>query len=181
MDGYSGYNQIMIALEDQLKTSFITEYGAFAYRVMPFGLMSAPATFQRGMMKIFADYLDKFMKVFLEDFTVYGTKNDHIEHLEKYLIKYRENGVSLNPEKCYFYVNSGRFLGHVVCQEGLLVDLKNVDVIVKLPPPTIVRGIRSFLRQATYHRKFIWIYAEITRLIYLLLKKGEKYIWTKSY
>ena len=55
MDGYSGYNQIMIALEDQLKTSFITEYGALAFRVMPFGLICAPATFQRGMMKIFAD------------------------------------------------------------------------------------------------------------------------------
>ena len=141
MDGYSGYNQIMIALEDQLKTSFIIEYRAFAYRVMPFGLMCAPATFQRGMMKIFADYLDKFMKVFLDDFTVYGTKGDHIEHLEKYLIKCRENGVSLNPEKCYFCVNSGRLLGHVVCQEGLLVDPKKVDVIRKLPPPTTVWGI----------------------------------------
>ena len=82
MDGYSGYNQIMITLEDQLKTSFITEYGAFAYPVMPFGLMCALATFQRGMMKIFADYLDKFMKVILDDFTVYRTKEDHIGHLE---------------------------------------------------------------------------------------------------
>ena len=80
-------HQIMIALEDQLKTSFITKYGAFVYRVMPFGLMCAPATFQRGMMKIIADYLDKIMKVFLDDFTVYGTRGDHIEHLEKCLIK----------------------------------------------------------------------------------------------
>jgi hypothetical protein len=63
MDGYNGYNQIMIALEDQLKTSFITEYGASAYRIMLFLLMCAPATFQRGMMKIFADYLNKFMMI----------------------------------------------------------------------------------------------------------------------
>ena len=67
MDAYSGYNQIMVALKDPLKTSFITEYGAFAYLVMPFGLMCAPATFQRGMMKIFADYLDKFLNVFLDE------------------------------------------------------------------------------------------------------------------
>ena len=174
MDGYSGYNQIMIALEDQLKTSFITEYGAFAYRVMPFGLMCAPATFQRGMMKIFADYLDKFMKVFLDDFTVYGTKEDHIENLEKCLIKCRENGVSLNPEKCYFCVNSGRLLGHVVCKEGLLVDPKKVGVIKELPPPTTVRGIRSFLGQATYHRKFIWMYAEITRPLYFVTQERRK-------
>ena len=180
MDGYSGYNQIMIALEDQLKTSFITEYGAFAYRVMPFGLMCAPATFQRDTMKIFADYLNKFMKVFLEIFTVYGTKENHIEHLDKCLIKCRENGVSLNLEKCYnFCVNSRRLLGHVVCQEGLLVDPKKVDVLGKLPPPTTIRGIRCFLRHATYHRKFIWMYAEITRPLYLFLKKGEKYLRTK--
>ena len=176
MDGYSGYNQTMIALEVQLKTSFITKYGAFAYRVMSFGLMCAPTTFQRGMMKIFAVYLNKFMKVYLDDFTVYGTKEDHIEHLEKCLIKCREDGVSLNPEKCYFCVNSGRLLGHVVCKEGLLVDFKKVGVIKELPPPTTVRGIWSFLGQATYHRKFIWMYANFTRPLYLLLKKGEKYI-----
>ena len=114
MDGYSGYNQIMIALEDQLKTSFITEYEAFVYQVMPFGLMCEPATFQRGMMMIFVEYLDKFMKVFLDDFIVYGNKEDHIEHLEKCLIKCRKNGVSLNPKKCYFCLNSRRILGHLV-------------------------------------------------------------------
>ena len=131
-------------------------------------------------MRILADYLDKFMKVFLDEFTVYGTKGDHIEHLEKCLIKCRENGVSLKLEKCYFCVNSRRLLGHAVCQEGLLVDPKKVDVIGKLPSPTTVWGIRSFLGQATYHRKFIWMYAEISTPFYLLLKKGEKYIWTKS-
>ena len=177
MDEYSGYNQIMIALENLLITTFITDHGAFAYRVMPFGLMCAPSTFQRGMMKIFEDYLDKLMKVFLDDFTVYGTKEDRIENLEKCLIKCRENGVSLNPEKCNFCVNSGKLLGHVVCREGLLVDPKKVGVIKEYPN---VKEIRSFLRQATYHCKFIWMYAEITRPLYLLLKKGEKYIWTKS-
>ena len=65
MDGYSGYNQIMIAFENQLQTFFITMYEAFAYRVMPFGLMCAPTIFRKGMMKIFAYYLDKFVKVFL--------------------------------------------------------------------------------------------------------------------
>ena len=142
--------------------------------------MCAPTTFQRGMMKIFAYYLDKFIKVFLDNFTVYGTKKNHIENLEKCLIKCRENGVSLNPKKCYFCVDSGRLLGHVVCKEGLLVDPKNVGVIKELPPPTTVQGTRSFLGQATYHRKFIWMYAEITRPLYSLLNKGKKHNWTKS-
>ena len=69
---------------------------------MPFGLMCTPTIFQRGMMKIFANYLDKLMKDFLVDFTVYGTKVDHIEHLEKCLIKCHVNGVSLNPKNVIF-------------------------------------------------------------------------------
>jgi hypothetical protein len=123
------------------------------------------------MMKIFADYLDKFMKVFLDDFTVYGARENHIEHLEKCLVKCQENGVSLNSEKWYFCITFGRLFGHVVCKEELLVDPKKVEVIKGLPPPTTVRGIRSFLRQTTYHCKLIWMYTEIIWPLYLLLKK----------
>lgn len=86
----------------------------------------------------------------------------------------------MNPHECYFCVNSGRLLGHVICKEGSLVDPKKTEVMKGLPPPTTVLGIRSFLGQATYHRKFIWMYVEITRPLYLLLKKGVKYIWTNS-
>ena len=141
---------------NQFKTSLIIVYQPFAYWVMGFGLICAPTTFQRGMMKIFIDYLNKFMKVFLDDFIVYGTKDDHIEHLEKCLIKCRENGVSLNPEKCYFCINSGRLLWHVVCTERLLVNLKKVEVIKILPPPTSIRGIRSFFGQTSHsnHEKY---------------------------
>ena len=73
MDGFMDYNQTRIALEDQLKACFITQWGAFAYRIMSFGLMSAPSTFQRATMEIFAEYLDKFMKMFLDDFSIYGS------------------------------------------------------------------------------------------------------------
>lgn len=72
-------------------------------------------------------------------------------------LKCRENGVSLNLEKCYFCVNSERLLGHGVCKEGLLVDPKNVVVIKELPPPTTIWSIHSFLGQTTYQLKFIWM------------------------
>ena len=68
MDGYSGYNQLAIAPKDREKTTFITEWGAFMYLVMPFGLCNAPATFQRCMMVIFADFLHKFLAIFVDDF-----------------------------------------------------------------------------------------------------------------
>jgi hypothetical protein len=85
LDGFNGYNQMRVAPKDQPKTCFITELGAYAIRVMSFGLMSAPSTFQRGVMTIFADFLNNFMKVFFDDFNIYGTKADHIKHLKLYL------------------------------------------------------------------------------------------------
>lgn len=96
MDIFSGYNQIRIAPKDQLKTCFITEWGAFAYRVMSFGLMNAPATFQRAVLEIFVEYLDKVMKVLLDDFSIYGSKDEHFQHIKVCLQKCQENGLSLN-------------------------------------------------------------------------------------
>ena len=73
LDGYSGYNQIAIAPEDQEKTTFTCPYGTFAYRKMPFGLCNAPATFQRCMMAIFLNLVEEIMDVFMDDFSVYGS------------------------------------------------------------------------------------------------------------
>jgi hypothetical protein len=117
LDGFSGYNQVRVAPEDQPKTCFITEWGAYATRVMSFGLMSAPSTFQRGVITIFTEFLNDFMKVFLDDFSImYGKKTDHIKHLKLCLQRCRECGLSLNPEKCMICVTSGRLLGHMVCK-----------------------------------------------------------------
>ena len=73
LDGYSGYNQIAIALEDQEKTTFTCPYGTLAFRRMPFGLCNAPATFQRCMMSMFLDLAEEVMEIFMDDFTFYGS------------------------------------------------------------------------------------------------------------
>jgi hypothetical protein len=83
LDGFSGYNQIRIALEDQLKTTFTTDWGIFASMVMLFGLCNAPATFQHVMTMAFQAFLWKFMEIFLDDFYVYGSNKDYPKHLAK--------------------------------------------------------------------------------------------------
>ncbi|KAL3691906.1 hypothetical protein R1sor_005557 [Riccia sorocarpa] len=110
MDGYSGYNQVEISPDDRKKTSFITPWGAYAYARMPFGLSNAPATFQRLVIDTFAEYIGDFMEAFLDDFTVYGDADQHLQQLEKALIKCMENQICLNPEKCVFWVQSGVLL-----------------------------------------------------------------------
>ena len=76
LDGYSGYNQIPVVLEDQEKTIFTCLYGTFAYRRMPFGLCNAPATFQRYMMSIFSDMAEDFIEIFMDDFSIFGSSFD---------------------------------------------------------------------------------------------------------
>jgi len=152
LDGYSGYNQIVINPEDQEKTTFTCPFGTYAYRRMPFGLCNAPATFQRCMMSIFSDYVERIIEVFMDDFTVYGDSFDKcLENLSLILKRCIETNLVLNYEKCYFMVEQGIVLGHVVSSRGLEVDKAKIDVISSLPYPSCVREIRSFLGHVGFY------------------------------
>ncbi|XP_022841909.1 uncharacterized protein LOC111365593 [Olea europaea var. sylvestris] len=112
LDGYSGYNQIPVAPDDQEKTTFTCPYGTFAYRRMPFGLCNAPATFQRCMMAIFSDMIEKFIEVFMDYFSVFGYSFDEcLEHLSLVLQQCTETNLVLNREKCHFMAQEGIVLG----------------------------------------------------------------------
>lgn len=104
--------------------------------MLPFGLCNGPSTFQRLMMMLFRKYLNTFMQVFLDDFSVFGERKEHLTQLRLCLERCREGGVSLNPEKCYFFVSSGKLLGHIVSKLGLLVDPDKIQAIRDMPAPT---------------------------------------------
>ena len=105
LNGYSGYNQISIALEDQEKTSFTCPFGTFAFRRMPFGLCNASATFQRCMMSIISDLAEEVMEIFMDDFTVYGSSFENFLHnLGTVLQRCQDKNLALNLEKCHFMV-----------------------------------------------------------------------------
>ena len=97
LDGYSGYNQIAIAPEDQEKTTFTCPYGTFAFRRMPFGLCNALATFQRCMMSVFSDLVEEVMESFMDDFSVYESIFEKcLENLETVLKRSKEKNLALN-------------------------------------------------------------------------------------
>ncbi|GJX77270.1 reverse transcriptase domain-containing protein [Tanacetum coccineum] len=149
LDGFSGYFQIPIDPKDQEKTTFTCPYGTFAYRRMPFGLCNAPGTFQRCMMAIFHDMIEKTMEVFMDDFSVFGDSfSTCLSHLEKMLKRCEDTNLSLNWEKSHFMVKEGIVLGHKISKSGIEVDRAKVEVIAKLPHPTTVKGVRSFLGHA---------------------------------
>ncbi|RVW33147.1 Retrovirus-related Pol polyprotein from transposon 17.6 [Vitis vinifera] len=143
LDGYSGYFQIEIDVEDQEKTTFTCPFGTYAYRRMPFGLCNAPTTFQRCMLSIFSDMVERIMEVFMDDITVYGgTFEECLVNLEAVLHKCIEKDLVLNWEKCHFMVRQGIVLGHIISEKGIEVDKAKVELIVKLPSPTTVKGVR---------------------------------------
>nr|GEU37257.1 reverse transcriptase domain-containing protein [Tanacetum cinerariifolium] len=128
------------------KTTFTCPYGTFAYQCMPFGLWNAPGTFQRRMLAIFYDMVEKTMEVFMDDFSVFGNSFENcLSRLDKMLQRYEDTNLSLNWEKSHFMVKEGIVLGHKIFKNEIEVDKAKFNVIAKLPHPTTVKGIRSFL------------------------------------
>ena len=181
LDGYSGYYQIPIALEDQEKTTFTCPFGTFAFRRMPFGLCNAPATFQRCMLSIFSDMVENCLEIFMDDLTVFGNSFDNcLENLENVLKRCQEKGLILNWQKCHYMVESGIVLGHIVSSNGIEVDKAKIDVISNLPSPKTIREIRSFLGHAGFYRRFIKDFSFITKPICNLLTKETAFEWTEE-
>ncbi|XP_073041875.1 uncharacterized protein [Primulina eburnea] len=172
LDGYSGYMQIPIDPEDQKKTIFTCPYGTFAYKRMPFGLCNAPATFQRCMMAIFHDMIEDFIEIFMDDFSVFGSSFDTcLINLSRVLERCEESNLVLNWEKCHFMVREGIVLGHKISENGIEVDKAKIEVIEKLPAPTNIRGVRSFLGHAGFYRRFIKDFSSIAKPMTNLLIK----------
>ena len=146
LNGYSGYNHIAIALEDQEKTTFTCPYGTFAFRMMPFGLCNALSTFQRCMMSMFSDLVEEVMEIFMDDFSVYGSSFENcLENLETVLQRCQDKNLVLNWEKCHFMITDGIVLGHKISTAGLRVDKEKVSIIKTFLPPITIKGIGSFL------------------------------------
>jgi hypothetical protein len=172
LDGCSGYNQISLDPEDQEKTTFTCPFGTFAYRRMPFGLCNALATFQRCMISIFSDMVERHLEIFMDDFSVFGSSfGECLHHLTLVLIRCKEKNLVLNWEKCHFMVKQGIVLGHVISSKGIEVDKAKVDLISSLPPPQAVKDIRSFLGHAGFYRRFIKDFSKIARPLCNLLAK----------
>nr|GEW26842.1 reverse transcriptase domain-containing protein [Tanacetum cinerariifolium] len=136
------YFQISIDPQDQEKTNFTCLYGTFAYRRMPFGLCNAPGTFQRCMIAIFHDMIEKTMEVFMDDFSVFRDSfSSCLTNLDKMLKRCEDTNLVLNWEKCHFMCKEGIVLGHKILKSGIEVDRAKINVIAKLPHPTTVKAI----------------------------------------
>ncbi|CAM8959623.1 unnamed protein product [Rhodiola kirilowii] len=181
LDGFSGYNQIPIAPEDQEKTTFTCPFGTFAFRRMSFGLCYAPGTFQRVVTSIFSDMIVSFIEVCMDDFTVHGDSFDtFLANLSTVLERCVSMNLVPNYEKCHFMVTHGVVLGHIVSREGVEVDKAKIDVIMTLPYPSTVRDLKSFLGHADFYRRFIKDFSKKALPLSTLLQKDVPFEFTKE-
>ncbi|GJU75661.1 reverse transcriptase domain-containing protein [Tanacetum coccineum] len=151
LDGFLGYFQIPIDPYDQEKITFTYPYAMFAYCCMPFGLCNAPSTFQRCMMAIFHDMIEKTMEIFMNDFSFFGNLfKNCLSHVDKMFQRCEDTNLCLNWKKSHFMVKEGIVLGHKISKKGIEVDKAKINVIAKLPHPTTVKGVRSFLGHAAF-------------------------------
>ena len=129
-------------------------------------------------MAIFSDFIEEIMEVFMDDFSVHGTSFDNcLGNLEKVLKRCGEVDLVLNWEKCHFMVKDGIVLGHVISERGIEVDRAKIETVEKLPPPTDIKSLRSFLGHARFYRRFIKEFSKITKPLTQVLQKDVEYIF----
>jgi hypothetical protein len=142
IDLRSGYHQMKIKPSDIPKTAFSIRYGLYEFIVMSFGLTNAPAYFMNLMNKVFMEYLDRFVVVFIDDILIYSkSDSDHEEHLRLVLQKLRDNQLYAKFSKCEFWIDKVSFLGHIISNAGIAVDPAKVKEIVAWSIPTIVTEV----------------------------------------
>jgi hypothetical protein len=167
-----GYHQLKIWESDILKTAFRTRYGLYEYTVMSSGLTNAPAYFMYLMNKVFMEYLDRFVVVFIDDILIFSkTMEEHEEHLRLVLEKLRSNQLYAKFSKCEFWLTEVALLGHVISAGGVSVDLGKVKDVLNWMPPTTISEIRSFQGLAGYYRRFIKDFSKIAKPMTKLFRR----------
>ena len=177
LDQGSAYHQAYIHQNSKHMTAFCTPWGLFQWNRIPFGLMNAPAQFQRMMETCLQGLHDEIVILYLDDLLIFSTSfEDHLEHLSKVLRRLRQHGIKLRPEKCDILKQEVKYLGFIVTPEGYKVDPDNVKAVTKLidTPPTRVGDLRKILGFLGYFRRFVENFAKIARPLYVLLEKDKE-------
>ncbi|KAI5327243.1 hypothetical protein L3X38_026639 [Prunus dulcis] len=180
MDAYSGYNQIFMHPEDQAHTSFITDRGLYCYKVMPFGLKNAGATYQRLVNHLFAPLIGNTMEVYVDDMLVKSRKADqHIPNLSAMFTNLKQYKMRLNPTKCAFGVASEKFLGFMISQKGIEANPEKIQAILDMTIPKTVKDIQSLTGRVAALTRFIFKATDRCAPFFKALKGTKRNItWT---
>jgi hypothetical protein len=176
LDAYSGYHQIVMCIADQLTTSFITPFGAYYCKTMPFGLKNAGATLQRCMRRVFGELIGHIIEAYVDDIVVKSKKNvDLVPDLTEVFAKLRQHEVKLNPEKCVFGVPRGMLLGFVVSERGIEANPEKISAIMNMGPIKNLKAVQRVTGCLAALSRFIARLGERSPPLYKLMKKPDHF------
>lgn len=179
LDLISGYWQVELNPNDQEKTAFCTPEGHFEFRVLPFGLCNAPATFQRLMDLVLAGLQWSSCLVYLDDVIVVGRSfQEHLKNLQSVFERLRGAGLKLQPGKCQLLRKKVHYLGHVISRDGVSTDPSKTEKVSNWPTPTSSRDVQQFLGLASYYRRFVRDFATIAKPLHRLTERTADFCWT---
>jgi len=179
LDAYSRYNQIPMATSDMNKTAFITDDANHFYRVMPFGLKNAGATYQRLMDKVFSHLMGQCVEVYVDNMVVKSpSHHQHAQDLSAVFSALRQYNLRLNPDKCVFGVDRGKFLRFMLTQRGIEANPEKCKAIIEMRSSTTVKEVQHLIGRLIAISRFLPKLAEQTQPIVQLLKKSAWFTWT---
>ena len=179
LDLRQGYWQIEVCEEDKHKTAFVTHNGLYEFNRMPFGLSTAPSTFQKTMEIVLSGLTYETCLCYLDDVIVFGQDiRAHCSRLKTVLCRLRDHNLRARLSKCKFAAREVHYLGHIISQDGVKPDPGKIAAVNDLPPPNSVKSVRSFLGLSGYYRKFIPSFATISAPLVRLTEKNVQFKWT---
>ena len=177
LDAFQGYHQIPMNTADQEKTSFITPRGTYCYRVMPFGLKNAGATYQRMVTKMFRHMIGRTVEVYIDDMLIKSLQEeDHLADLRQVFDILRKDNLRLNASKCTFGVGSGKFLGHVVSRRGIEANPDQIAALVNLAEPRNIKQVQRLTGMIAALGRFISRSADKCKPFFRLLSKRCRFV-----
>jgi transposase InsO family protein len=176
------FNRIRMATEeDEVLTTFKTRFGAYKYKVLPFGLCNGPATFQHYMNDVLWEGLNEYLSVYMDDILVYSqSRAEHVIHVQRVLDRLIEAGLQADIAKCEFFVTETKFLGLIVGIDGIRMDPAKIKAIVEWAAPTNIHEVRAFLGFCNFYWRFIRVYSSLVRSIINLTKKESIFDWDEK-
>ncbi|XP_058223017.1 uncharacterized protein LOC131332738 [Rhododendron vialii] len=182
MDAYRGYHQIALDPEDQEKTAFISPRGTFCYKVVPFGLKNAGATFQRSITKMFPGMLGVKVEAYIDDLVCRSIfARDHLRDLGEVFAVLKHRKLRLNAEKCAFGVSSGKFLGYMVSRRGIEADPTQILAVQRLRAPTTIKEVQRLTGMVAALNRFIRRSSDLCRPFFRAITTSRrKFVWTEE-
>jgi hypothetical protein len=179
MDAYSGYNQIKMNPADAPHTAFMSNTCNYFYNVMPFGLKNAGATYQRLMDRVFSEQIGKNLEVYIDDMVVKTTEEgEHDQDLGDILASVRKYNMRLNPAKCSFGVQSGKFLGFMLTNRGIEANPDKCQAIIDMRSPTSVKEVQQLTGRIAALSRFLSCAGEKAFHFFSTLRKSERFVWS---